>query len=46
MKTFIGIVIGLMILAAIHGCETTRGVGKDVENTGDNIQDGVKEITR
>lgn len=36
----------LLLSVLIAGCETTRGAGKDIENTGDNIQEGVGEVTR
>lgn len=43
MKKTLLVVLGVLALAAI-GCETTRGVGKDMENTGSNIQQGVGNV--
>jgi predicted small secreted protein len=31
----------LVTVCALIGCETTKGAGKDIENTGQNIQEGV-----
>lgn len=28
------------------GCETTRGFGRDMENTGENLQQGIDKIYR
>ena len=30
----------------LSGCETMKGIGKDIANTGDNIQDAVGNITK
>ncbi len=36
------LILSLLIICAFAaGCETTRGVGKDVENTGQNIRETV-----
>ena len=29
----------LLLLLNLTGCETVKGIGKDIENTGDNIYD-------
>ncbi len=42
MKTFMIVLMGGVLLASVIGCETTKGAGKDIENTGENIQDAVK----
>ena len=38
--------LGLTLLAmcVMYGCNTTHGLGKDVENTGKNIQEGVDKV--
>lgn len=37
----------LLVLAVlVAGCETTSGAGRDIENTGENIQEGVGDLTR
>ena len=35
------LVTSLLALAGL-GCNTTRGLGKDIERTGEKIQDGTK----
>ena len=40
-KTFIGIV-ALIAITTFLGCNTMQGAGKDVENTGRNIQQTVE----
>jgi predicted small secreted protein len=32
-------IISSIILTLLYGCETVKGIGRDIENTGDNIQD-------
>ncbi len=32
----------IVALLALVGCETSKGVGKDMENTGKNIQEGIE----
>lgn len=45
MKKMLIAVAGLAAVVGIYsGCETTRGLGEDVENTGYNIQRGVKSV--
>lgn len=39
----IGICILLASFLMLAGCETTEGLGKDVENTGKNIQETVEK---
>lgn len=31
-------------IALVAGCETTKGAGRDIENTGENIQEGVRDM--
>jgi len=38
MRKLSGLFVLVMTITLI-GCETVRGFGKDVENTGDNIRD-------
>ena len=35
------ILLSLMVVALLAGCNTARGVGQDVENTGENIKQTV-----
>lgn len=42
-RIILGLLCGLFIMSLI-GCETAKGVGKDIENTGQNIQEGVSSI--
>ena len=39
MKKLLLIMAGLVLSINLMGCETIKGFGKDVQNTGDNIQD-------
>ncbi len=32
----------VLLLAAVSGCNTAHGFGKDMEKAGENIQDGTK----
>ena len=34
----------LTMMALLAGCETTKGAAKDMENTGQNIQEGVQDL--
>ncbi|MCR4337213.1 MAG: entericidin EcnAB [Candidatus Omnitrophica bacterium] len=46
MKAFLLLIIlGIGFTLSVVGCETTRGVGKDVENTGQNVQEVVDDVT-
>lgn len=36
----------LLLAVLVAGCETTRGAGRDIENTGENVQEGVEDVTR
>ena len=33
-------------LGAIAGCNTVAGAGKDIERTGENVQDGARDVQR
>ncbi|MGE5308355.1 MAG: hypothetical protein ACM3OC_04665 [Deltaproteobacteria bacterium] len=45
MKTISALFAGIvMAVAALSGCETTRGFGEDVQNTGTHIQQGVEHM--
>lgn len=33
-------------LAAISGCNTVAGAGKDIERSGEAIQDGARDVQR
>ena len=38
MTRMIGLLLALGLLAVIYGCETVKGVGRDVEKAGEAIQ--------
>lgn len=38
MKRFIALVIFVACAATLAGCETMKGAGRDIEDTGHNIQ--------
>ena len=43
MKRFsLLILIGLILMTSISGCNTLRGAGEDIENAGEHIQDATK----
>jgi predicted small secreted protein len=41
-RSFIAFVCGMMLLFLL-GCETVKGMGKDIENTGRNLQNMFKD---
>ena len=38
MKRFIAVIVLVGSVAALAGCETMKGAGRDIEDTGTNIQ--------
>lgn len=32
------------VIIACSGCETTRGLGEDIQNTGTNLRQGVEKV--
>ena len=44
MKKIILFSLGLIVLINILGCETMKGIGRDIENTGQNIGDAVHKV--
>ena len=43
MRQIIFIAVGCAFIFSSVGCETIRGLGKDVENTGRNIQEALSK---
>ena len=43
MKTSISILM-LLVFAAMDACNTTRGLGEDVEAAGEGIQNAAEEV--
>lgn len=43
MKSSSLLLIALMVAVLLSGCETIKGLGKDIENTGRNISDGFSQ---
>lgn len=39
MKSILFFLIGVFIVTTLVSCETIKGVGKDIQNTGQNIGD-------
>lgn len=31
--------VGLILVSALSGCETIKGISQDIQNTGDNVWD-------
>lgn len=44
MKSITCILCLAAFCCLVAGCETTKGFGKDMENTGANLQQGVDKI--
>jgi predicted small secreted protein len=42
-KNTLLLLASLFFVTTLIGCETTRGAGQDIENTGANIQEGVEK---
>lgn len=43
MRQFIFIVVGCALVFSLVGCETFKGLGQDIENTGKNIQEALSK---
>jgi len=44
MKKWMVVLIGVVLVATtLTGCETIRGLGEDIQNTGDNIWDAMNK---
>ena len=41
MKKILILFVGVILVSTLIGCETVKGIGKDIENTGDNIWEGL-----
>ena len=39
MKRIILFMLGMVLVTTLVGCETVKGIGKDIQNTGQNIGD-------
>ena len=38
MKRVVAIALMMMVLSALAGCETMKGLGKDIENLGESME--------
>ncbi|MBD3618379.1 MAG: entericidin A/B family lipoprotein [Chromatiales bacterium] len=38
MKRVVAMALLVMVLVALSGCETMKGLGKDIENLGESMQ--------
>lgn len=43
MKKVILIATSVVMLAALAGCETIKGMGRDIENVGNGLQSGANK---
>ena len=43
MKRVVAMALLVMVLAALSGCETMKGLGKDIENLGESMQKSSEE---
>jgi len=41
MKKMTLLALTVVIITSLCGCETIKGLGRDIQNTGDNIWEGV-----
>jgi len=41
-KKFLLVILGMLLF--VVGCEATKGAGKDIENTGQNVQEGMERL--
>lgn len=41
MKKLFAVLLMIIVMPCLTGCETAKGVGKDLENTGTNIRQTV-----
>ena len=39
MKIILLLLVGFVIVTTLASCETVKGIGKDIENTGQNVGD-------
>lgn len=44
MNRITGMICLVIVCCLAAGCETARGFGKDMENTGANMQQGIDKI--
>lgn len=44
MIRFLLLIMSLILTVSILGCETIKGLGKDIENTGQNIGEAINKI--
>ena len=42
MKRVVAMALMVMFLSALAGCETVKGLGKDIENLGETMQNGAE----
>ena len=38
MKRMIGLMLGLLLIVTLSGCETIKGVGRDITNAGEALE--------
>jgi predicted small secreted protein len=43
MKRVVAMALMVMFLSALAGCETVKGLGKDIENLGESMQKSSEE---
>ena len=43
LKTLLNALLGMALVAALAGCNTMAGVGKDIEKAGETIQGAAKK---
>jgi len=43
MKKFYPLIFSLMVVITVSGCETIKGLGQDIQNTGDNVWEAVTD---
>ena len=44
MERNILFILGIILTFTLLGCETIKGIGRDISNTGQNIYEGVQKV--
>jgi len=44
MRKTKSMVLLALIVLSLAGCEASKGAARDLENTGENIQEGVRDV--
>ncbi len=42
MQRMMGVVLGLLLIVMLGGCETVKGIGRDISEAGEAIEDAAR----